>query len=90
MVLSQCPVCAEHQALCCDGTEELRGALPLPGLCFAAGISISAAGGYSLLTLWLHPYFLGSSCSDRNACFHLECCEAVLGFLLLLALLGRL
>lgn len=41
-VLSRCPVCA----LCCDGTGELQGALPLPGLCFAAGISISAAGGF--------------------------------------------
>lgn len=39
-------VCAEHQAVCCDGAGELRGALPLPGLCFAAGISISAAGGF--------------------------------------------
>lgn len=57
MVLSQCPVCAEQQALCCDGTGELRGALPLPRLCFAAGISISAA---PLLTLWLHPYFFGN------------------------------
>lgn len=46
MVLSQCPLCAEHQALCCDGTGELRGALPLPGLCLGAGIYISAAGGF--------------------------------------------
>lgn len=61
-MLSQCPVCAEHQALCCDGTGELKGALPLPGLALLQGFASQLLEGSSLLTLWLHPHSLGSSC----------------------------
>lgn len=72
MVLSRCPVRAERQAVCCEGE-------PFPCQAFALlqGFPSHLLEGSSLLTLWLHPYFLGSFCFDRNACLHLECCQPV-------------